>query len=251
MSKFKRRFMMAGLVMMPAMCLMQVKGETISLRPVADTTIQEAFPGNNLGAGTTFTSGGRRKGGATRALLLFDIMGNLPPGAVVTSASLAVTVVGTPAGGASSTFDLDRVLSEWGEGDGSDRSGGAAADAGQASWDNRLGPGVSWAAAGGDYSGTASGTRAVTGNGVYTFTSTAGLISDVQGWLANPANNFGWMLVSESEGTPTSIRRFGSREDLSSGPVLTLQFNVPEPSSVVLLGVGLLVMGTVRRTRNR
>src|SRR5205823_5423166 len=75
-----------------------VQAATISLQPVADTTLQQAFPDNNFGGGTSFTAGGRRNGGITRALVQFDIAGNLPAGAVISSASLTLTVVSVPSG---------------------------------------------------------------------------------------------------------------------------------------------------------
>ena len=36
---------------------------TVSLHPVADTTLEQAYPEYNFGGGTTFTAGGRRNGG--------------------------------------------------------------------------------------------------------------------------------------------------------------------------------------------
>jgi len=225
------------------------RADTASLRPIADTSLQQAFPDNNLGGGTTFVAGGRRNGGSSRGLLMFDIAGNLPAGATVTSASLVLTITSTPGGGADSTFDLRRVNSAWGEGDGSDRSGGTAAGAGQASWNDRLGPGTPWNTPGGDFSSVASASKFVTGNGVYTFASTASLVGDIQAWLDNPSNNFGWALVSELEATPTSIRRFASREDASSSPVLLLQYNVPEPTSLSLMGLSLGLVLLTRRSR--
>jgi len=110
---------------------------TVSLRPVADTTLQEAYPDYNFGDGTTFTSGGRRNGGRTRALLEFDIADNLPVGALINSVTLTLNVVHVPSFGVASTFDLDRLSAGWGEGNGSDM-GGSPGLAGQATWLNRF-----------------------------------------------------------------------------------------------------------------
>ena len=53
----------------------------------------------------------------------------------------------------------------------------------------------------------------INGLGSYTFGPNTNLVADVQQWLLNPATNFGWALISESENTLFTARRFGSRED--------------------------------------
>lgn len=225
---------------------------TVSLTPVADSTLQQAFPNNNFGDGTSFTAGGRRQGGLTRGLVRFDVAGNLPANAVVTSVSLAVSVVGVPSGGANSTFELHRVLASWGEGTGSDH-GGSVAGANQVTWNNRFGSsGSPWTTPGGDFSATASATRAIAGFGAYSFSSTANLVADVQAWYDTPANNFGWLLLSQSEATGTTIRRFGSRDDAANRPVLTIQYSiVPEPGTLSLLVMGLMTGVLFARRRRR
>jgi uncharacterized repeat protein (TIGR01451 family) len=197
--------------------------QVIVVRPTADATLQEAFPDNNFGDGTTFTAGDRRRGGRTRALLLFNIATNVPAGATVTSATLTVKVTSTPSGGVNSIFDINRVTASWGEGNGSDR-GGSPGAANQVTWRNRLGTGTPWTTQGGDFAAVASSSQSIAGSGSYTFSSTAAMVSDVQSWLNNPSGNFGWTLRSESEGTATTIRRFGSREDPANAPTLTIQF---------------------------
>ena len=224
------------------------QADSITLAAVADTTLQSAFPNSNFGGGTTFTAGDRRRGGMTRALLAFDIVGNLPSGAIINSATLTLTVVEDPAGGVSSIFDLNRLLAGWGEGTGSDY-GGTPAGANQATWVNRFGTsGSPWTTPGGDFSSTVSAARLVAGLGSYTFMSTTNLVADVQGWLDTPADNFGWILRSESESTRTTIERFGSRDAGANAPRLTLVYTLaseaapevmPEPSTLVLLGLGL------------
>ena len=61
--------------------------------------------------------------------------------------------------------------------------------------------------------------------------------------LSSPSSNFGWLLRSESELTAATIRRFGSRDDASSSPVLNIQYTiVPEPGVASLIGLGVVVM---------
>jgi hypothetical protein len=51
------------------------------------------------------------------------------------------------------------------------------------------------------------------------------LVEDLQNWLNNPAANFGWMLISDSEGVEFTARRFASREDSVNSPILTVQYS--------------------------
>lgn len=221
---------------------------TAVISPSADTTIQSAFAGNNFGGGLSITAGGRRNGGATRGLLLFDIAANLPAGATISSVSLNLHVVNTPSGGPNSTFDLNRILDSWGEGVGSDR-GGSPATANQSTWNSRFFSSTLWTTPGGDFSSSLSASRLINGNGSYIFNSTPNLVSDVQSWLESPSANFGWMLRSESEATAASIRRFGSRGAGANSPTLTVIYSVPEPgtASLALLAFGIFVRAKRRQ----
>lgn len=204
---------------------------------VADTSLFENAPNNNLGrsslvAGAIAESGG---GARARALIKFDVS-NLPAGAIVTNARVVIRSIRAPSGAASSTFALRRVMRGWGEGTkgSSGVTQGTTAGAGEASWNNRFTgqAGGGWSAAGGgsplDFLGTASATAVVAGLGSHTFASTAALVADVQSWKAEPALNFGWVLVSESEGTKRTARRFGSREGAPvAAPQLIIDYVVP------------------------
>jgi hypothetical protein len=79
-----------------------------------------------------------------------------------------------------------------------------------------------------DYLGTASSTAGVAGLGTHTFASTPALVADVQSWKAEPALNFGWILVSESEGILRTARRFGNREGApAAAPQLIIDYALP------------------------
>ena len=214
---------------------------TVTLHPVADTSIYSAFPNDNFGGGSTFTAGGRPQGGESRGLLLFNLQGSVPAGAIIQSVSLRLTVENTPSRAVNSIFDLNALTASWGEGTGSDR-GGSPAGPNAATWLNRLGStGAPWINPGGDFSSTLSAFATVLGNGSYTFASTPQLVSDVQGWLDNPGSDFGWILRSQSEQVGRTIRRFYSRLDPVNSPALTIQyaFAVPEPGTAWLLLLGL------------
>ena len=128
-----------------------VEATSITLQPVADTTLQETYPTNNFGGGTSIQAGTRRYGGRTRGLLRFDLSSSVPSNAIITAATVTLTVVETPVGGGvNSVFDLNRLLASWGEGAGSDHRGSPGL-AGEATWNTRFGPGTAWLSPGGDY----------------------------------------------------------------------------------------------------
>lgn len=222
--------------------------ETVTLLPAADTTLMEISPDNNFGSGGTFTAGGRSDGGRNRALLWFDIANNVPAGATINSVTLRVTVIA--ARGPNSIFDLHELLAPWNEGAGADYGLGSPALPGEVTWNDRLAPDTSWLMAGGDFVNSPSASVFIGGQANYTFLSTSALVDDVQGWLNNPASNFGWLLRSESENTPGTIRRFGSRQAGASAPALTIEFTpIPEPGPVGLLGLGLVALAALARRR--
>jgi len=218
-----------------------VDAATMSLTPVADTTLQSAYPGHNFGGDSSFQAGG---------LLRFDFT-SVPAGSTINSVSLTLAVTRTPSGGVSSLFDLHRVLESWGEGDNSGQ-GGLPADTNEAGWINRLSPSTRWTTPGGTFSPAVSASQMISGNGSYTFVSTVSLVSDVQLWVSNPSNNFGWELISENENLPTTIRRFGSRDAGASAPLLNIAYTpVPEPRSLWLILFGGFGFWWISRQRAR
>jgi hypothetical protein len=61
----------------------------------------------------------------------------------------------------------------------------------------------------------------------YTFTSSSGLVTDLQAWVNNPSSNFGWLMMSENETSPYTARRIGSRDDSPRAAVLRVDYSVP------------------------
>ena len=197
----------------------------VTLTPVADTSLFELNPNNNLGASTLvagtigLNEGARR----SRALIQFSLS-NLPPDIVLTSAALTINVVKQSFSAANSNFDLHRVLQPWGEGNKA-VSTGAPASAGEATWNARFFLTSAWnspgASSSADVLPTVSSTTFISGGGPFVF---SGLLADVQFWLDHPQQNFGWILMTESESVPYTARRFGSREDALNTPTLTLGY---------------------------
>lgn len=206
--------------------------DTVTLQPAADTTLFENFPNNNFGSSdlASGTVGGNAGKLRTRALVRFELSGKVPMNATITSVDLTFRVTRVPPSPVPSTFGVHRIAGSWGEGNQTGKIGGQAAT-GDATWNARFFPGTSWtapgAAASSDYVTKSSATRLVAGLGNYTFASTADLVADVQAWLTSPADNFGWIVISQSESTAFTARRFASREDPNNAPTLVINFTAP------------------------
>lgn len=234
--------------------------DTVSLQPVADTTLFEVAPGNNLGGANFFNAGTAGNGNRNRALMLFDVGDSIPPGSIVTEATLSLDVVRQPRTGLqSSLFSLRRVFQPWGEGvqvpENPNSPGlGAPAAPGEASWSHRFAPTTLWSSPGGqagvDFSPLLSSTALAQGIGdTVVFESSSALVADIQTWLNQPQSNFGWMLMTESENLQKTARGFASRES-GFGPTLTIGFTaVPEPSTIALMVVSLLGFAAARKHR--
>jgi hypothetical protein len=216
--------------------------EAVAIPPSADTALLQNFPSNNFGGMPWFNSGTTQTYNTNRGLLKFDILAHVPRGAQILSASLVVEVVGQPVDGDTpNSFELHRMLRDWGEGNkiGFPPSLGAPAAEGEANWTHRFALTTNeWASPGGrtgiDYSSVASADTFVYGVDFspYTFDSTIRTVADVQSWLDNPAANFGWMLLSASEELNFSARRFAAREDTDRAPVLTIEYYAPRIDSI-------------------
>jgi hypothetical protein len=200
--------------------------DTVTLMPVGDAEIQQHSPDLNLGNGTSVVSGAL---GASarfeirRALFQFDLSG-IPAGSTINSVSLRVSaVLLVPLSPANSTFDLRRLLASWTET--------------EVTWNSRLSTGR-WETPGAsgpsDSVPIGSSSVFVTGLGSYTFPSTPALVADVQAWVNNPGNNFGWLLLSEAEATPRTARHFATREDALNTPRLVINFSPPAALGIVL-----------------
>lgn len=203
--------------------------------PLADTSLSENYPSNNLGAVPFIIAGTTQNNTRNRALLSFDLTNALAGPAKVIAAELILEVVGEPNEPPQfSDFALHRVLRSWGEGSKqspqncvSCRGQGAPATSGEATWNSPLAfTANSWDAPGAapmtDYDAAVSSSTTVYGfaGSPYVFPSNARMVTDVQSWLDAPAMNFGWLLASASEGTIFTARRFGAREDGLNSPQL-------------------------------
>lgn len=220
------------LLFLPAVLAKPTLGAVITLNPVADTSVMEISPFNNLGAVQSLAIGVTATESAARGLVRFDLS-SVPANAVVTSAELSMVVVRQGAFVEDSTFDLHRLLVAWGEGNkgaGILTGSGTPATDGEASWVARLSPLTFWGsgggAAGSDYKAEPSSSAETASTMV--FESTADMVSDVQSWLGNPSSNFGWLVKDNFEGSAQTARRMGSRENAGAMPQLVVNYTVVE-----------------------
>jgi hypothetical protein len=206
---------------------------TVAITADRDNTLFEDSTGSlSNGAGSYAFAGTDSNVGRRRALVHFSLA-LVPSNATITSVTLTMVVSKTISSGVG--VDVRRLLADWGEGTSNsggtpDGGGGngASATAGDATWVHRFFPSVFWAQAGGDFAPVASATQVVGGFGTYSWSSPQ-LAADVQGWVSNPASNFGWILVG-GEDVAQTAKRFNSREnaDASTRPQLVVAFTAPQ-----------------------
>lgn len=233
-----------------------VGAATISLSASKDNTIYDDNTPLSNGAGEFIHTGVTKEGRLRRGLIAFDIAGNLPANAVITDVRLTMNMsqANDPFAVPSS---LHRLLADWGEGTSNAAGGegsGAPATAGDATFVNRFHPDTPWAAPGGDFVPVASASTDVGGVGLYVWDSDS-MIADVQDWLGDPANNFGWIIRTGDEIEFGNGKRFNSRThpEVALRPTLTIDFEViPEPAAWALAATGIagcLLVVRHRRTR--
>jgi hypothetical protein len=213
---------------------------TVIFQPVADTTLIETEPDNNLGAAPFVNAGVTQNFTKNHGLFRFDIAGQIPAQSKITGAELILDVTHSPRDGfAPADFGLHRLLVPWGEGnkiavDPTHPGLGAPATTNEATWNDRFAFTTNrWNVPGGavtnDYSPVVSAQQTIysLGDSPYTFESTPAMVADVQSWLDNPPTNFGWLLKTLSEVENFTARRFGSLEDANHPPLLVIEFNPP------------------------
>lgn len=211
-----------------------VVSATVPLGSIKDNTLFEESGSLSNGKGEYFFAGRTGQANSRRGLVRFDIASNVPPNALVISATLRLHLSKyslfqhEP-----EPFSIHRVLTEWGEGT-SDAPGeegtGTTATKGDATWlFARYSPTpterINWTTPGGDFAPQASASTMADVNGYYYWGSSPGIIADLMHWLRFPDNNHGWLLVGDEDNN-YSARRFDSRENgnPSMRPVLYVEY---------------------------
>lgn len=207
----------------------------MTLNASKDNTLYEDASGAwSNGAGSFFFAGmtaGRfgEPVEARRAVIAFDVPGKIPANSKVDSVFLTLNMSRTVAG--STHVKLHRLQSDWGEGTSfalGNEGGGSASKAGDATWIHTFFDTGFWTTPGGDFISTASDSQLVRGSDIYTWGSTAEMVTDAQFWLDNPASNYGWIIVGD-ETTDSTAVRFDSRthQTAANRPKLIVHFTKP------------------------
>jgi hypothetical protein len=212
-------------------CATLVSAATISIMPSKDNTLYEYDPAEgdvSNALGFHFFAGETAIGELRRGVLAFNIAGIIPPGSTITAVSLSLNMSRTLFDTAR-IVELHKLLADWGEGTShalGEEGTGAPATPNDATWRHRFYNTIFWTTQGGDFSATVSASQSVGPVGPYTWSS-AQMVADVQSWLDNPANNFGWLVLGDESDIATA-KRFDTRES-ASPPVLTIEY-IPAPT---------------------
>ncbi len=206
--------------------------QEVTLTPVKDNSIYEESDASNgageyLFAGRTGTNHGPYN---RRALLAFDVAGDLAEDVQVDSVRLTIYVSMVPVFATTPhEFTLHRLTSDWGEeasDAGTPGGQGGGAETGDATWNYAFYDTDEWENQGGDFESAESAVFTVgTSQDTYTVSSTDALVADVQMWHDDPDSNFGWIIIGDESQMHTA-RRFNSRENATSErrPQLTIYY---------------------------
>jgi hypothetical protein len=194
-----------------------------------NTIYEDTFGQYSNGQGAYLYAGKTGTELLRRALIAFDLT-SIPANATVTAVTLNLRVNRT---GPKTPGDISlrKMSVDWGEGAsdaGSPGGNGAESAPGDATWIHTFFDTAFWSSPGGDFSSIVSASTPVDVTGDYAW-SGSGLVADVQGWVSNPATNFGWAIIG-NEVTPASAVRFGSRENSTTPPHLNVTYLVTGPT---------------------
>jgi hypothetical protein len=208
------------------MASVDVRAAQVFVFPSKDNTLFEDASGSvSGGASPALFSGRNNQELNRRALIAFDLT-RISISSVVVDSVVLTLHVSTAPDFIPRSFELHRVLEDWGEGssDGGSGGQGAAATDGDATWIHAFRPGNAWMNPGGDFDPIESAATLV-GDVGFCRWSGKKMIEDVKAWLDHPATSYGWLIRGEEVGTRTT-RRFDSREspDETVRPILTIYY---------------------------
>ena len=212
---------------------------SVTLPPTVDNTIfsEDAtsglFTSDGLGylyAGKTGPNYGPYN---RRALLAFDIAGQVPAGVTIQSVQLKLNLNKEGTSSFGTSLSLYRLTQTWGEGTSQNTVGGygATATTNDATWTRRFYNTSAWTTVGGTFVATASGSRpAAAGLVTWDSATQPTLQTDVQGWVNGSFVNAGWILRGDESNQLTACR-FDSKDSGTTPPALKITYaSAPAPT---------------------
>jgi hypothetical protein len=193
-----------------------VNPATVSLTATADTYLDGGSKTTNFGTSANLLVDGNPDNGA---LLSWNLSG-IPVGSTLQSATLSVNVTGASA----DTYEIYELKRSWNEL--------------QATW-NKATTAVNWQSAGAqgsvDRGTTVLGTITATATGLRNVVLNAAGLAVVQGWINNPATNFGFV-IQDYANTVKDDLMISSRNAAVATirPQLELVYNPPNPPALKL-----------------
>jgi hypothetical protein len=252
----KQHGVMALAIVGAAWCIPGAVADEVALPALKDNTLYEDANGQlSNGMGDYFFAGNTQQEppiNTRRGLLAFDLS-LIPAGSAITSAVLHLECSQVPFGSPAHAVSLHRARANWGEGN-SDAFGnegiGDGAQPGDATWLHTFYDTQFWTNQGGDFAATPSATTVVSIVGPYAWGPTAQMTADVQNWVDNPSQNFGWVLVG-NESAIGSAKRFNSLQNplVSQRPRLVVNFEAPATLVDVATQFGTYVAGNANSVR--
>jgi hypothetical protein len=212
-----------------------LRADVVMLNPSKDNTLYEVEDGGlSAGSGPHLFAGPILTGTERRAVVAFDVAGNIPEGSTITLVTLSLECTMSLSGGGNGA--LYRLTSDWGEG--ASNTGeispggmGAPSEPGDATWIHTFFPETFWSNPGGDHVVDSSAETVVGGAGTYVWGPTDAMVDDVTDWLNDPAENYGWVLIGH--GISGEAKRYASRENITvpHRPLLLVEYEPPAKSS--------------------
>ena len=222
---------LSSLILFTCLAASPLQADMVNIPADRDATLIEDPDGAGAnGSGPALFAGrnNQAQGSVRRAVIRFDVAGNLPEKAIIDRAFVSLYQTSNNNTDAS-TVSLHRVLQDWSEGPAFSSGGsGAPSGPGDVTWLHTSYDVEYWVQAGGHFIPQASGSELVSVQGFYTWQDSVNLVNDVRLWLHAPQQNFGWLVMGD-EDTPQSAKRFASREGTQTNqePTLTIEYHLP------------------------